>query len=50
MKVKIKNYEAPEVELMEVYVEKGFGGSPDTDGGNSDGGTGSYTPGEDEGI
>lgn len=39
MKEQIKNYEIPEVELVEVYVEKGFGGSTgDAEGGDGTGG------------
>lgn len=38
MKVQIKDYETPEVELVEVYVEKGFINSPDVDLGDGTGG------------
>lgn len=44
MKEQIKNYETPEVELVEVYVEKGFQTTDTGEGG------GEYNPGNDEGI
>lgn len=31
-KMETLQYEAPEVEIIEVEVEKGFAASPDTDG------------------
>lgn len=34
MKEQVLNYETPIVEIMEVYVEKGFVNSPDTETGD----------------
>ena len=39
-------YEQPEIEIIEISVEKGFGGSPDDGGGNADGGSGGGESGD----
>ena len=38
MKKQIEFYEIPEVEIVEINVEKGFANSPETDGEVSEGG------------
>lgn len=38
MKKIFLNYETPEVEIVEVNIEKGFAGSPETDADTGEGG------------